>query len=424
MLPMPNWLSRVAKTEPGETGAVLWSFAYFFCLLCGYYVLRPLRDEMGIAGGVNQLPWVFTGTFLAMLAAVPLYGWVASHWPRRKFLPMVYLFFIANLLAFYLLFEFSASHEWVARAFFIWVSVFNLFVVSVFWSFMVDLFSSRQGKRLFGLIAAGGSLGAVTGPAVTAWSVGGLGVVNLLLISAFVLTLATLCLYRLIALSAAAPVRGANPNEALLGGHLLGGVKLLFTSPYLLSIAAFVLLLTTLSTFVYFEQARIVKATHADPALRTALFAKMDLAVNALSILTQMFLAGRLLSRWGISRVLFGVGLVSFAGFVGLALFPVLGVFVAFQVVRRALEYALARPAREVLFTVVEREAKYKAKNVIDTLVYRGGDALSAWLVALLKGLGAGASTLAAIGAVLALAWALLGKHLGRRQTALGRETV
>ena len=347
-----TWL----RLEPGEGAAVAWAFAYFFLLLASYYILRPLRDEMGIAGGIAKLPWVFTGTFLAMLAAVPLFGWLTARLPRRQFLPLVYGFFILNLLLFYAVFQVEAWREITARAFFIWVSVFNLFVVSVFWSFMVDLFSSPQGKRLFGLIAAGGSAGAITGPALTALLVGPLGTVNLLLLSALLLAGAVLCIRQLGQWSVQRSLEqtgaelgaelGADP--APLGGSILAGLTLILRSPYLLGVALFMLLFTTLSTFIYFEQAHIVAQSFSNSAERTRFFALLDLGVNTLTVLTQVLITSRLFTRLGVAGSLALMPLISALGFALLALTPVLAALAAFQVLRRAGEYA-RRPGGGVM---------------------------------------------------------------------------
>jgi AAA family ATP:ADP antiporter len=417
--PDPSSLKRLAPLAPGEGAALGWSFGYFFFLLSGYYVLRPLRDEMGIAGGIERLPWVFTATFVAMLAAVPLYGWVAGRFARRRFVPLVYLFFLANILLFYALFQHEPWRAWTARALFVWVSVFNLFVVSVFWSFMVDIFRPEQGKRLFGLIAAGGSLGAVAGPLATAQLAVPLGPVNLLLVSAALLAGALVCIVRLDRWAVANPpaAGGAEPGRAL-GGSVWAGVRLTLGSRYLLGIAAFIWLLTTLSTFVYFEQARIV-AGYGGPAERTALFARIDLAVNLLTILTQTLVTARLLTRLGVGATLAAMPLLSVAGFAALAAAPGVAVLVGFQVLRRAGDYALTRPARELLFAVLDRESKYKAKGFIDTVVFRGGDALAGWLFAGLGALGLGLAAIALSAVPVALTWWALALWLGRRQRAL-----
>lgn len=413
-----KWL----KVEPGEGGAVAWAFAYFFLLLASYYILRPLRDEMGIAGGIAKLPWVFTGTFIAMLLAVPLFGFIASRLPRRRFLPLVYGFFIFNLLLFYAAFQVESWRAPAARAFFIWASVFNLFVVSVFWSFMVDIFSSAQGKRLFGLIAAGGTVGAIAGPSLTALLVVPIGPMNLLLLSALLLGGALLCIRRLGRWSERATHNDKQRAPEALGGSVIAGLTLILRSRYLLGVAAFMLLFTTLSTFLYFEQAHIVAQSFDNSAARTRFFAMLDLAVNTLTVLVQVLVTSRLLSRLGVAATLALVPLLSALGFALLALTPVLAALAGFQVLRRAGDYAVTRPARELLYTVVGREAKYKAKNALDTVVYRGGDALAGWLFAGLKSLGLGLAAIAWIAVPVALAWAAIALWLGRRQAELSRK--
>jgi len=412
---------RLVPVAPGEGAALAWSFAYFFLLLCSYYILRPLRDEMGIAGGVRELPWVFTGTFVAMLAAVPLFGWCAARFPRRQLLPVVYYFFAANLLLFYLLFQHDEHAALTARAFFIWVSVFNLFVVSVFWSFMVDLYTNAQARRLFGFIAAGGSAGAVTGPLLTALLAKSLGPVNLLPVSCALLLAAVFCIHRLVRWARAAPKTETETAEAErpLGGSMWAGFGLVARTPYLLGIGLFIWLFTTLSTFLYFEQAHIVSATYAEPAERTRLFALIDLGVNVLTVAIQLGITARLFKWLGVPRTLALVPALTVVGFVALGAAPVLPVLVAFQVARRAGDYAVMRPAREILYTVVGRETKYKAKNFIDTVVYRGGDAVSGWAFAGLKVLGLGLTGIAAVAVPIALVWAWLGLRLGRRQEVL-----
>ncbi len=424
-------LQRFARIEPGELRAVLWSFSYFFALLCSYYIVRPMRDEMGVAGGVENLQWLFTGTFLAMLAAVPLFGWVSSRFARKRFIPYVYYFFIVNLLLFFALFESRLDHAWIARAFFIWVSVFNLFVVSVFWSFMADIFSNAQARRLFGLIAAGGTAGAVLGPLVTTALAVPLGPARLLLISALLLAWAAWCVQRLGAWQDS--VGGDQPDaeraarQQPMGGSLFAGIRLVLRSPYLLGICLLMLLFTTLATFLYFQQAQIIRDSFSDPAQRTAVFAAIDLAVNSLTILIQVFLTARLVAWLGLSGTLALLPILLGAGFFVLGVAPVLGVLLVVQVVRRAGNYAVMRPAREMLYVVLGREEKYKAKNVIDTLVYRGGDLVSAWAYAGLRGLGLNLGEIALLAVPLAglwgwVAWAL-GKRQGRLAEAGGRRT-
>ncbi|HKK04572.1 MAG TPA: MFS transporter [Gammaproteobacteria bacterium] len=418
---MRNRLTALLRIEPHELAAVALSFAYYFCLLCAYYILRPIRDEMGIQGGVQNLQWVFTGTFVAMLLAVPLFGWAAARFERRRLVPIVYYFFIANLALFYLLFELDVARAWVARAFFVWISVFNLFVVSVFWSLMADVFSNAQARRLFGIIAAGGSAGAIVGPGLTAWLAGALGPAQLIPFSIGLLVLAVVCVHGVLRLrrhDAEAPLDAGAPVR----GGLLAGAGHVLRSPYLLGIGLFILLYTTLSTFLYFEQAHIVKASFSDAGERTRLFAMIDLSVNVLTVFAQLFVMARLVERIGVALTLALIPLAVAAGFAVLGLYPTLAVLVVFQVLRRAGNYAITRPGREVLFTVIPREDKYKSKNFIDTVVYRGGDAVSGWAFALLSAAGLALSTIAWVAVPLALLWAANGFALGRRQEVLRTE--
>ena len=414
-------LSGLAQVQAGEWPAVLWSFAYFFCLLCGYYVLRPVRDEMGIQAGVGNLPWLFTATFIAMLAVTPLFGWVSSRFPRRQFLPYVYLFFVAHLLLFYVLFREKAAIEITTKAFFIWVSVFNLFVVSVFWSFMADLYETAQARRLYGLIAAGGSLGAIAGPGLTTVLALPLGPVNLLLISSGFLLGAVFCIQRLGAWSAwraAAP--GATVRDARVGGGMLDGVKLVAASPYLLGICLYVALYSILSTFLYFQQQQIVKATIASSEQRTALFAALDLAVNVLTLGLQLFVFSRFLRRFGLAISLALIPLFSMIGFFALGLAPTLAVLIVFGVARRAGEFAITKPGRETLFNALSPDEKYKAKNFMDTAVYRAGDMASGWIFTWLQQYaGLALAGISFVAVPLAALWAWIGLWLARRHRLL-----
>ncbi len=417
-----NALQRFLNVQQQEVQAIFWSFSYFFALLCSYYIVRPMRDEMGIAGGVENLQWLFSATFVAMLAAVPLFGWVSSRFPRRRFLPYLYYFFIVNLLVFFVLFRSDITHSWVARSFFVWVSIFNLFVVSVFWSFMADLFSNEQAKRLFGFIAAGGTVGALVGPVLTAALAIPLGPTNLLLLSACFLLWAVFCVNRLLS-SCATPQHSSVVNTAVssnaeqaMGGGVFAGIQLVARSPYLLGICVLMLLFTTLATFLYFQQAQIIRDHFADPAARTAVFAAMDLAVNTLTIVIQIFVTGRLVKWLGLAVTLALIPLLLGAGFAVLGCAPVLSVLVVVQVIRRAGNYAIMRPAREMLYVVLGREEKYKAKNFIDTVVYRAGDAMSAWVYAGLRAMGFGLGSIAWLAVPLAGLWAWLAYTLGRRQ--------
>ena len=421
-------LARVVAVRPEEVAALLWSFAYFFCLLAGYYVLRPLRDEMGIAGGVKNLQWMFTATFAVMLAAVPIFGWVVATLPRRRFIPLVYHFFVVNIALFWLLLTLDVARTDIARVFFVWISVFNLFAVSVFWSFMADLYSSEQGKRLFGFIAAGGSAGALLGPAITVTLAVPLGPVNLLIIAAVLLELAVLCARRL---EYRAPARVAEALDAAagapavatrgMGGSWLAGLAMIARSPYLAGIALWVALLSIAGTFLYFQQANIVAAASDDPAVRTRIFATIDLVIGILTIAVQFFATGRLIARFGVGRAAAFLPLVFVAGFLVLAWMPVLGVVIAFQALQRTANFALSNPAREVLFTVLRRDEKYKAKNVIDIVVFRGSDAVGGWAFALMRGAGLELSAISLATVPLAAAWFVLALALGRAQESRAR---
>jgi len=417
-----RWLKRIVVLRPGEARALLWSFAYFFCLLTGYYVLRPLRDEMGIAGGVRNLQWLFTATFVAMLAAVPVFGAMVARLPRRRFIALVYHFFVLNIAIFWLLLTFGVGKVQVARIFFVWISVFNLFAVSVFWSFMADLFASEQGKRLFGFIAAGGSLGALLGPALTVALALPLGPVNLLIVAALFLELAVVCVSRLdpaassaeAAARAAAAAPPAQAESTGLGGGWLAGIAMVLRSPYLAGIALWVLLLSLAGTFLYFQQANIVAAASDDPGVRTRIFAAIDLTIGVLTIIVQFLATGRLIARLGVGRAAALLPLVFALGFLILAFTPMLIVVIAFQAVQRTANFALSNPAREILFTVLTREEKYKAKNVIDIVVFRGADAVSGWLFALLRGAGAELPAISLATVPVAGIWLMLALALGR----------
>ena len=412
-------LLKIVPVHNEEIAGTLWSFAYFFCLLCSYYILRPVRDEMGIQGGVENLAHLFTGTFVVTLATIPLFGWASSRFERSKLLSLVYLFFAGNLVVFYALMQSGMAPARVAQAFFIWVSVFSLFVVSVFWSFMADLFRNDQARRLYGFISAGGSAGALAGPAFTALLAPSLGPVNLLPISAVMLCASVLCIGRLSAWDERK--QSARRSQAAiadrpLGGSIFAGVTLALKSPYLLGICIYVMLGTLLGTFVYFHQANIMAVDMPSPGERTALFAKIDFAVNVLTLVCQIFVVGRVIGRFGVGTALMILPLVGAAGFFLIGVMPTLAVLVVFQVVRRAGEYAIARPTREVLFTVLNREEKYKSKNFIDTVVFRGGDAASGWLFEGLRIFGLGFAGIAFLGVPIALLWAGTGWMLGRTQ--------
>ena len=409
-----HWLSRAVPATPTERAAALWSFAYFFMLLAGYYVLRPVRDQMGIAGGVKTLSWMFTATFVTLLVAQPLYGMLVARVPRRRFIPIVYHFFVANLVLFWLLLTFAVEPVVVARVFFVWVSVFNLFAVAVFWSFMADIFTSAQGKRLFGFIGAGGTAGALLGPSITIALSVPLGRDNLLIVAAVLLEVAVYCVYRLE--RTAGPSRQDVRADQRIGGGAFAAFTEVLRSPYLLGIAAWVSLLSFGATILYFAQANLVSASVEGAAAQTRVFASVDLAVSVLTLLTQVVATGPILKRFGTAVAAGALPAVYIVGFAVLALVPTLTVVLVFQVVQRWANFAIANPARQIFFTVVAREEKYKAKNLIDVVVYRGSDALYGWVYEGMQALGLKLGAIAACALPVSLAWVALSAALGRTQ--------
>jgi ATP:ADP antiporter, AAA family len=411
---LQRWVGWAVPATPQELAAALWSFGYFFTLLAGYYVLRPLRDQMGIAGGVRNLWWLFTATFLTLLIAQPLYGALVARLPRARFIPIVYHFFVANLAVFWLLLTLKIEPVIVARVFFVWVSVFNLFAVVVFWSFMADLFSAEQGKRLFGFIGAGGTAGAVLGPTITIWLAVPLGPVNLLIVAAIFLEAAVFCVYRL---ERAAGARIDAPAQApSIGGNAFAAFPALIRSPYLLGVALWVSLLSFGATILYFQQANIIAATVHGAGEQTRVLASIELAVNLLSLAIQVFATGQFLRRFGSGIAAAALPAIYVVGFVAIALAPTLIVVLAVQVLQRSMNFAIANPARQVFFTVVDREEKYKAKNLIDVVVYRGSDALYAWVYEGLHALGLKLGAIALVAWPVVVGWLVLSLVLGRAQ--------
>ncbi|HEU0151752.1 MAG TPA: MFS transporter [Arenimonas sp.] len=417
-------LARLFKLEPGEAPAVFAGIAMFFLLFTGYALLRPVRETMGIAGGVDNLQWLFTGTFVAMLLAIPLFGWVAARAARRRIQLWTYGFFALNLVAFAAVFMVDPANPWAGRTFYIWLSVFNLISISVAWSVLADLFSMAQAKRVFALMAAGMSAGGLAGPVLSVALVGPLGFAGLMLVSAAFLMASAACAFGLQRWRDRQPLRAgeAPTRHSPLGGNPFAGIGTLLRSPFLLGIATFVVLLASVTTFLYFEQARLVELNFPDAKDQTRVFSILDITVQSLTILAQLFFTARIAQRLGVVVLLAAVPVVMALGFVWLALAPTFAVFAAVMVFRRAGGYALARPGREMLFTVVAPEAKYKAKNVIDTAVYRGADALSGWVKTGIDALAGNPATVYVVGALLALAWAWTGLSLGRAQQRISAE--
>src|SRR5690606_9116497 len=366
---MPRIVASAIDAEPEEAGAALTGFALFFCIFSGYFMLRPVREAMGIAAGIDQLQWLFTATFAATVLVVPLFAWLSAHVPRSQFASWVYGVFCVNLAAFALAFHSAGESLWVARAFYVWISVYNLFVVSVTWSVMADVFDARQARRLFAFIAAGASVGGLAGPAAGALLVDTLGHAGLVLLGGLLLGVA-LALKRPLMRwreRGGAGRPGAVPAESTrrpVAGNPFSGLTRVLRSPYLLAVSGFVVLLAGVTTFLYFEQARLVATLFPDRDEQVRVFSVIDMVVQA----------------GGVRVLLAGVPLLVCVGFVGLALASGFAMLAALMVVRRVGEHAFVRPGREMLFAPLDAESKYKAKAFIDTVVYRGGDAASAWV--------------------------------------------
>jgi AAA family ATP:ADP antiporter len=416
--------------QPGELGALAWSCAYFFCLLAAYYILRPQREAMAAAGGVRNLKWLYLGTLTAMLISSLVFAAVTTRFSRGKFIPCVYRFFMVNLLIFYALLLTLPETSQVAlgRVFFVWVSVFSLFVVSIFWSFMADIFTNPQGKRLFAVIAVGGTLGQIFGSFVSSRYAEEIGAVHLLLVSVVLLEAACWCVHRLNAVTrASAEAEAHAPRaEAPIGGGVFDGLKRVARSPYLLGICLFILCYTITSTFLYYTKIEIGTHQAADADGRVAFFANIDFYTGVLTVLAQIFLTSRLIARFGIGVTLGVLPLITLGGFALLGYgfvrtetFNIVAVLVAFEAVRRAGNFAISRPAREVLYTVVPRQDKYKSKNVIDTFVYRGGDQVGAWTYDGLLALGLSSAAICFSIVPLAAGWFVVALLLGRRQQSL-----
>jgi AAA family ATP:ADP antiporter len=408
-------VGRAVNVRPGELPGLLAAFGYHFLLFTAYSILRPVRDSMGIAGGVENLDDLFGWTLAGMLVAMPLFGWVSGRFRRAVFLPWTYLFFVAQLAAFWLLFTSQEDIAATAKVFFVWVSVFNLFVVSVFWSFMADLFDKEQGKRLFAFITAGASVGTIAGSAITTLLARAVGDVNLLLVSAALLA-STLALMRyLLGWSARREDRGQRLDERPIGGNPFAGLTRVLTSGYLSGIAAFVFLMAAVNTFLYLQQAELLSIHYPDRSERTAFLGGIEWVMSTATLLLQFFAVGRLTQRAGVAAMIVVVPLFVVAGFLLIAWSPTLATLVGVYIARRVGQYAIVRPCRETLYTTVDRESKYKAKNVNDTLVYRTSDYVVAkGHDAFVAAFAANLSVVAWLGAAVAGVWAAVAWMLGR----------
>jgi AAA family ATP:ADP antiporter len=420
-----RFLNRIVDVRPSEAPAMALAWLYMFSLLSSYYILRPIRDQMGVAGGVKNLQWLFTGTLIGMLVLNVPFSYLVKTFPRRTFISISYRFFAVNILLFALALYLATPEQtiWVGRIFFIWTSVFNLFVVSIFWQMIVDIFTAEQGKRLFGFMAAGATLGAIAGSSFMVSTVEHMAPAYLMIGSAIMIEIAVFCVRRLSLLSASLSERPRSEqnDDKPVGGTLLAGFRDALASSYLLNVSVFLLLYAITSTFLYFQQASIVSHAFSSRAAQTQFFASVDLGVNILTLVVQLFLTGRILRWFGVGTTLSMLPAASVIGFGAVALLPSLASIVTFQLIRRAGNFAIARPTREILFTVVPREDRYKAKSFIDTAVYRLGDQIGAWSFALLSYLKLGATEISIVAAVTSVIWLTNSWWLGRRQDALAR---
>jgi AAA family ATP:ADP antiporter len=410
-------LSRVAQIEPREVAPVVAAFLLFFCVLGGYFAVRPVRETIGTILGRDTVTDLYVVTWIVSLIIVPLYGWLCGKFRRSTFLPLVYGLVAVSLAGVGIAIGRDSSNVAVGQFFYVWISVLNLFMVSVFWSFLLEFFDGGQTRRLFGVIAAGGTTGALIGPMLTDLTVQSIGNDGVLYMGAAFFVVAIICQRRLLAIwHGQEGTAGAGAAERPMGGNPFAGFSLVLQSPYLLGIALFVILLASVNTFLYFEQMRLVTEAFPDEEQRTQVFSRLDYVVQTLAVLGQLFITGRVASRLGVVVLLTVIPVAMVAGFTLLALFNTFWVLAIVFVVRRAGEYAFIRPGREMLFSLVDTETKYKAKNLIDVPVYRGGDALSAQVKAGLESGGLSVAGVALLGAGIAAAWAANGWWLGRRQ--------
>ena len=414
-------LTPLAAIERHEIGAVAAAFCLFFCVMAGYFSIRPVRDTVGSMMGRERLADLWIVTWVASLAVVPIYGGLVSRFRRSVFLPWTYAFVAASLVLVGVSLRGGPPSVLVGQFFWVFTSVLNLFIISVFWSFLLELFRSDQAKRLFGVIAAGGTAGALAGPLFTDFTVRMTGNSGVLFIGAGLFVGAIVCQQVLLTLwkheRAARAVASGQPEvrDRAIGGNPFAGVSIVARSPYLLAIALFVVLLATASTFLYFEQLRLVEIAYPDPASRTRVFARIDWIVQSLTIVSQVFLTGRIASRLGLIVLLSMVPIAMVFGFGVLAIWNTFPVLAVVFIARRFGEYAFVRPGREMLFGPLDRETKYKAKNLIDVPVYRGADALAAQVLKGVEGAGFGPLTIALLGVGTSVLWAINGWWVGRR---------
>jgi len=413
---MINFLKTASKVKEKEVKAVIFSFLFVVVLMSAYYILRPVRDAMASDWTDAEVSWLWTLNFFISTAIVALYGSMVSKFRFRLLVPTMYGIFAISFIIFYALGSVFEDRTLIDKSFYVWVSVFSLFHISVFWTFMSELFSKEQSGRLFGIIAVGASVGGLIGPSITAFFSVSLGADNLMLIASMMLLIPIPIIFYLQSLKSKElnnEVLDIPDSNQSIGGNPLAGFKMFFSNPYLLSIGLFIFLYTGISSFVYFELKNLL--SDFSRSERSVIWAQMDLAVNILAISTGLFATGRIVTKFGMPTTIAMVPIMICIGLLVLAISPLLGVVMVLQIIRRAGNYAVTRPAREMLFTLVNQETRFKAKPVIDIVAYRGGDMLTAWLfTGLTQGLGLGLASVAAVGAGIASLWALVGIYLGK----------
>jgi ATP:ADP antiporter, AAA family len=432
-------LQRVVVIEPRELRSIAWSWLYFFSLLASTFVMRPLRDSMGLNGGADKYPWLFTGTLVAMVVVSPPFALLVTKLPRKRFIPIVYRVSIACLLAFWLALKFLPESFNLAAAytFFVWFSVFNLFVVSVFRGFMADIWRLDQAKRLFGFIGVGGTLGALAGSKIASLLAKPIGSVNLLFLSIVLLEVAVFSVRRLVVIhriDAAPPGQDATPAAAISTSDMWRGLKLIISQSYLRWIASYTFMYGLIGTFLYYQQGKLVDLTIHDRDLRTQYFANIEFWVQLGTVLIQFLLTARLIRWFGITFALISQPAIAVLGWIALSLAmiygtwlgthgftvgqlaPELAVLAGVQILLRISNFATAQPAREALYTVVAREVKYKSKSFIDTFIYRLGDCLGSWAFMGIQALGATLPAIAVLTIPIAGIWVFVGRTLGRKQ--------
>ncbi len=419
-----NLVSKLIKVKPHEIPAAVVSFLFIFTLMAAYYVLRPVRDAMSSDWTDAELSWLWTLNFFISAGAVLLYGLVVSRVRLRKLVPGIYIFFATSFLLFYLATHWFEDTVLIDKSFYVWVSFFALFHVSVFWSFMSDIYSSGQSRRLFGLFGAGASIGAILGPSIPVFLGDRLGVYNLLLIAALMLLLIVPLIFYLDKVRSHNPGEAANSFESTtlhtIGGEFFDGFIDFFSHRFLLGIGLFIVIYTMMSSFVYFELKNVM--IEYDRATRLQYWGMMDLIVNTLAIFTALFATSRLATKFGLAVTLALVPVILVFGWIAVAIAPGLALLIGLQITRRAGNYAITKPGREMLFTRVKRETRFKTKPVIDIVVYRGGDVLAGWTyTALAQGVGLGLGGIAVVAALFACLWTVVAIFLGNHYEKNGR---